>query len=83
MSEAMKEIRFVYFLLVSLGISVKPPIIVITNNIGAIFMAENPSSGVRTSHIETRYHFIREHVKNGFIKIISVRTNKNDADIFY
>ena len=82
MSEAVKEIRFVYYLLVSLGIAVKLPIIVRTDNIGAIFMAENASSGVRTRHIDTRYHFIREHLEDGFIKIIFVRTNDNDADIF-
>jgi hypothetical protein len=81
MSEAVKEIRFVYYPVVSLGISVKLPMIVITDNIGAIFMAENPFSGVRTRHIDTRYHFIREHVEDGFIKIIFVKTNDNDADI--
>jgi hypothetical protein len=58
MSEAEKEIRFVYYLFESLGISVKLPIIVRLDNIGAIFMAENASSGVRTRHIDTRYHFI-------------------------
>jgi hypothetical protein len=44
MSEAVKEIRFVYYLLESLGIPVKLPIIVRADNIGAIFMAENASS---------------------------------------
>jgi hypothetical protein len=29
------------------------------DNIGAIFMAENVSSGVCTRHIDTRYHFIQ------------------------
>jgi hypothetical protein len=50
-----------------------------THNIGAIFMAENPSSGVRTRHIDTRYHFIREHVEDSFIKIIFIMKNENDA----
>jgi hypothetical protein len=81
MSEAVKEIRFAYYLLVSLGISIKLNIIVRTDKIGAIFMAENPSSAVRTRHIETLYHFICEHVEDGFIKIIFVRTNENDAAI--
>jgi Sec-independent protein secretion pathway component TatC len=40
MCEAVKEIRFVCYLLVSLGISVKLPIIVITDNIGAIITKE-------------------------------------------
>jgi hypothetical protein len=52
-----------------------------TDNIGAIFMAEKASSGVRTRHIDTRYHFIRENVENGFINFF-VRTSENDADIF-
>jgi hypothetical protein len=82
MSEAVKEIRFVYYLLESLGISVKLPIIVRIDNIGAIFMAENASSGVRTRHIDTRYHFIREHIEDGFIQIVFVGTSDNDADIF-
>jgi hypothetical protein len=68
-SEALKEIRFVYYLLVSLGISFELPIIVRVDTIGAIFMGENPSSGVRTRHIDTWYHFIRDHVENGFIKL--------------
>jgi hypothetical protein len=82
MSEAVKEIRFVYYLLESLGISVKLPIIVRIDNIEAIFMAENASSGVRTRHIDTRYHFIREHIEDGFIQILFVRTSDNEADIF-
>jgi hypothetical protein len=70
MSEAVKEIRFVYYLLVSLEISVKQTIIVRTDNIGKIFMAENPSSGVCTIYIDILYHFTREHMEDGFIKII-------------
>jgi hypothetical protein len=53
-----------------------------TDKIGAIFMDENPSSGVCMTNIDTQYHFIREHVEDDFMKIIFVRTNDNDADIF-
>jgi hypothetical protein len=82
MSEAVKEIRFVYYILVKLGILVKLPIIVRKDNIGAIFIAENPSLGVRTRHIDTRYYLICEHVEDDFIKTIFMRTNDNDAEIF-
>jgi hypothetical protein len=44
LSEAAKEIRFLYYLLESLDISVKLTIIVRIDNIGAIFMAKNVSS---------------------------------------
>ena len=67
-SEAVKEIRFVYYLPEIMGISVELPIIVRTESIGAIFMTESSSSGVSTRHIDTRYHFIRDHLEEGFIK---------------
>ena len=81
-SEAVKEIRFIYYLLDSIGIKVELPIVVRCDNVGAIFMAENSSSGVRTRHIDTRYHFIREHIEDGFIKIVFVRSCENVGDIF-
>jgi hypothetical protein len=81
-SETVKKIRFVYYLLVSLEISVKLTIIVRTDSIGAIFMAENISSGNHTRHIDTWYHFILEHLEVGFTKIIFLRTNNYDLKIF-
>jgi hypothetical protein len=47
-----------------MGIPVKFPMMVRTFNIGPMFMAENANSGVRTRHIDTTYHFIKEHVDN-------------------
>jgi hypothetical protein len=81
-SEAVKEIRFIYYLLESIGMKVKLPIVVRCDNVGAIFMAENLSSGVRTRHVDTRYHFIREHIEEGFIQIVFVKSCENDADLF-
>ena len=65
-----------------MGVEVKLPIVVRSDNVGAIFMTENPNSGVRTRHVDTRYHFVREHVEDGFIKIVFVKSEENDADIF-
>jgi hypothetical protein len=53
-----------------------------TDNIGAMFMEENASSGIRTRQIDSRYHFIREHVEDSFIKIVFVKTDKNYSDLF-
>jgi hypothetical protein len=73
-SEAVKEIRFIYYLLESIGMTVKLPIDVRCNNVGAIFMAENSSSGVQTRHVDTRYHFICKHIEDGFIQIVFVKS---------
>jgi hypothetical protein len=36
-----------------------------TDNIGALFMFQNSLTGVTTRHVNTRYHFIRENIKDG------------------
>jgi Reverse transcriptase (RNA-dependent DNA polymerase) len=81
-SEAVKEVKFIYYLLRDFHIKVKLPIVIKTDNIGAMFMSENASTGVRTRHVDTRYHFVREFIEDGFIKVEFVRSVENDADIF-
>jgi hypothetical protein len=66
-----------------IGIDIEFSIIVTTENIGAMFMAQNSSSGLRTCHVDTRYHFIRESVVDGIIKIEFVKSMENDSDFFY
>jgi hypothetical protein len=80
-SEAVKDIRFIFFLLKSMFIEVKLPIIVRCDNLGAIFMVENLSSGVRTRHVDTRYHFVREHLVDDVIKIVFVKSCDNDVAV--
>jgi hypothetical protein len=45
-------------------------------------MDKNSSSGIRTRHTDTRYHFVREHVEDGLVKIVFVNSSINDADMF-
>jgi len=81
-SEAVKEILFVLQLLRTMNIPVEMPIKVRVDNMGAIFMSENASSGIRTRHVDTRYHFVREQVAEKIVEIIFVRTEDNKADGF-
>jgi hypothetical protein len=62
-SEAVKEIKFIYYLLREIGIEVNLPITVKTDNVGAMFMAQSASSGIRTRHINTHYHYVRENLE--------------------
>jgi hypothetical protein len=82
LSEAAKEIKFVVQVLETIGIRVKLPIIVRVDNVGAIFMSENVSTSSRTRHVDIRYHYVREYVEEGFIKIIFVKSAENIADGF-
>jgi hypothetical protein len=81
-SEAVKEVKFIYYLLCGFHIKVNLHIIIKTDKIGAIFMAKNSSTGVRTRHVDTRYRFICEFIEDGFIKIEFFRSVENDVDIF-
>jgi hypothetical protein len=82
LSEAAKEIKFVVQILLSMGIPVQLPVIVRVDNMDAIFMSENASASSRTKHVDTRYHFVREFVEDGFIRIVFVRTIDNVSDSF-
>jgi hypothetical protein len=66
----------------SMGVKVDLPILFHVDNVGAIFIGTNVTVSQRSKHIDTRYHFVREYVQDGFIHIIFVRTKDNDADIF-
>ena len=61
---------------------VEYPIEIKVDNIGAIYMAENNSSNNQTKHVNTRYHFVRELIEDGIVKIEFVRSENNDSDIF-
>nr|GEV41427.1 putative reverse transcriptase domain-containing protein [Tanacetum cinerariifolium] len=48
----------------------------------AIAISCNPVQHSRTKHIHTRYHFIKEQVKNGIIELYFVRIEYQLADMF-
>ncbi|GJX40221.1 hypothetical protein Tco_0255211 [Tanacetum coccineum] len=50
--------------------------------LSAIAITCNPMQHFRTKHIHTRYHFIKEQVENGIIKLYFVRTEYQLADMF-
>ena len=45
-------------------------------------MAKNPVYHERSKHIDARFHFIREHVKNREVKMIHVVSHDQVTDIF-
>ena len=82
LSELCSEIIFIKQILEFLQVEVEFPIIVKVDNVGAMFLANNPVLSQQTKHISVRQHFIREFVEDGIIKVIFVKSKNNDADIF-
>ena len=58
------------------------PIVVKTDNIDALFMLQNSSTGVGFRHVDTRYHLIRESIEDGIVKVEFVESSDNDSNIF-
>ncbi|GJR76759.1 retrovirus-related pol polyprotein from transposon TNT 1-94 [Tanacetum coccineum] len=48
----------------------------------AIAISYNPVQHSRTKHIDVRYHFIKDHVKNGIVELFFVGTEYQLGDLF-
>ena len=81
-SETAKELLFIHNLIISMEKNLELPIIMNVDNTGAIYLANNFTTGPRTKHIDIRAHFVRELIINGILKVVFVKSEDNDADIF-
>ena len=52
------------------------------DNIGAIYLGNNAKLSQRTKHIDVNHHFVREYIEKGLIKIVFVRSEEKEADIW-
>lgn len=79
-SEVAKEVLFAKTVLEFVrGKEIKLPIVMNCDSTGAIFLSNNQESH-RTKYLDTRVHFIRDHVENEVIKLRFVTTDENLAD---
>jgi len=81
-SEVAKEVIFAKNIIESIGIKIELPINIRVDNVGAIYLANNYATSQRTKHIDIRAHFLREFIKDGILKVVFIRSEENDADIF-
>ena len=82
LSEATKELIFLLQLLKAMKINVTLPIVVNVDNMGTLFMSKNINTTVRSKHIVVRTIYVNEYVEDGVLKIVYVKSEENDADIF-
>ena len=72
---------FIQNLIISMGIILSKPSSLLVDNTGAIYLANNYTTGQRNKHIDIRTHFVREKIVDGSIKVKFVKSEDNDADI--
>ncbi|BAU01802.1 hypothetical protein VIGAN_11111900 [Vigna angularis var. angularis] len=57
-------------------------VVIRVDNRSAIELAKNPVYHERSKHIDVRFHFIREKIKEGSVELEHVGTKQQIADIF-
>jgi hypothetical protein len=82
LNETVQAVKFIFQLLEKMGNEAEKPAKVFFDNVGSIFLSQNKTSGERKKHIDLKYHFIREQIKNGSIDVQFVRTSENHTDVF-
>jgi hypothetical protein len=70
-SEVAKDMKFVKMILNFLEIDTGELMKIYVDNIGAINLSNNAANGLRTKHIDTRLHYVRE-LTQGEQKILEI-----------
>ncbi|QRV78044.1 Retrovirus-related Pol polyprotein from transposon TNT 1-94 [Ceratobasidium sp. AG-Ba] len=65
-----------------LGFPLESTLSIYTDNTAAIALAHDPQFHARSKHIDTRHHFLREHVTRKTIELSHIPGNENLADLF-
>lgn len=68
-------------LLADLGIKIGDPVVYYEDNQSCLRVAEEPRDSRRMKHVEVKYYFIRDLIKEGRIRLEYVPTEHQQADI--
>lgn len=81
LTEVTREVLFLKRMMEGLGFKVKSPVTIFEDNTSTIKIAENPVCHAKTKHIHPKYHFIREWVSKGDIKLQHLKSEHMPADM--
>ncbi len=81
LAAAAQEICFLRQLLKSLGMEIKKATEMMEDNKGCVALASNAMTTNKTKHINIRFHFVRDLVKDGTIALTWCPTEDMMADI--
>ena len=81
LSSATQEVVWLRRLLTDLKILQDRPTVLMGDNQGAIAIARNAVAHARTKHIDIRYHYIHEALKEGIIDLRFCPKNEMTADL--
>ena len=79
LAEAIKEMIYLKRMIIDFDIQIEQTNIYCDNR-GAIALSENPINHQRTKHIDIRYHFIRDYIKQNNCSLYHINSSDNLAD---
>ncbi|XP_019171428.1 PREDICTED: uncharacterized protein LOC109166983 [Ipomoea nil] len=82
LADVAAEVVWVQSLLRDLGLHHSTVPVLWCDNLGATYLCANPVFHARTKHVEVDYHFVRDKVASGDLKVNFVSTHDQLADIF-
>jgi hypothetical protein len=77
---ASKEAVWQRAMLAQAGVTTDQPMLILTDNQGAMALAKNPNHHQRSKHIDVRYHYVRQQVARRTIRLDYVATAHQAAD---
>ena len=80
--ECGKEAIWLRTLLSGIGFAPGTSTPILCDNNAAINLSEDPSLHQRVKHVDIKFHFLRERVHSGDLKLSYINTHDNLADIF-
>ena len=75
------ELAWIRMLLCDFGVILPSLPVIWCDNTSAIALASNPVFHARTKHVEVDYHFVRERVVRGDLRVLFISTNDQLADL--
>lgn len=75
------ELSWVQNLLLELGLHIPKPPTLLCDNAGATYLCANPVYHSRMKHVALDYHFVREKIANGSLKVLHIHSADQLADM--
>ena len=78
--ECAREVLWLRMLVNEIGFQLHGPCIVLEDNSAAKWTAENVGVSDAIKHIRVKFHWIRECIRDGYLRLKSIATKENPAD---
>ncbi|KAI3675722.1 hypothetical protein L1987_85314 [Smallanthus sonchifolius] len=81
LANAAAELTWLKHLLKELGITITETPTLFCDNTGATYLCANPVYHSRMKHVALDYHFVREQVTNGLLRVLHINSKDQLADM--